>query len=399
MKSKPFARSSSVWPLFLLGLLSGCQTVQLRVGSINQAGSYGNIQEQQVLDNLAKFVYDINSLPTFAFSGQGNNQVLDQVSLGSTTTWERIAEGLYGWFSSTLEPFAQRQAYQNWVLQPVNDPRRLDLMRCAYQQVVRANLVARGLQNTGCCPSCPGGVCPDCEKRFNTFYTGRPTTPTPLPGDPKDSGGVTNRCLGHNPVWFAWGCKKDMPKDCKCLKHGHYCGVYVWVLPGGEDELTKLSMAILDYAVNLPTTPVLLTKTVVYYVGSDGLPTERGKEVGTVSATIPIESPSKSVLAADLPPKAAELAHKIGVKKARHRSLMAGGKAEEANKLANEIDEHERELSEVMKAAAIPVVPPPSLPAPYVPSVDLIGGPGLIQLQNRLQSVQPVVPLLTPSPR
>jgi hypothetical protein len=31
-------------------LLSGCQTGQLRIGSINQAASYGDIQEQQVLD-------------------------------------------------------------------------------------------------------------------------------------------------------------------------------------------------------------------------------------------------------------------------------------------------------------------------------------------------------------
>jgi hypothetical protein len=395
MKSHPSARSTYAWPLLVLGLFSGCQTVQLRIGSINQAGSYGNIQEQQVLDNLAKFVYDINSLPTFAFSGQGNNAVTDQVSLGSTTTWERIAEGLYGWFSSTLEPFAQRQANQNWVLQPVNDPRRLDLMRCAYQQVVRANLAARGVQDTGCCPSCPGGVCPDCEKRFNTFYTGKTTTPTPLPGDPADSGAVTNRCLGHNPVWFAWGCKKDMPKCCKCLKYGHYCGVYVWVLPGGEDELTKLTLAILDYAVNFPAAPIVVTKTVVYNVGPDGLPIATGREVGTVSATIPIDAPSISVLKADIVQAANTLERQIEAAKAEARTLP---KDHPRMGQLNAVISRAAELA-VLRQRAASIPDAPTLPAPYVPSIDVIGGPGLIQLQNRLQSVQPVVPLLAPPPR
>ena len=238
--------------------------------------------------------------------------------------------------------------------------------------------------------------------------------PMPLPGDPRDSGRVTNRCLGHNPVWFASGCKKDMPKECKCLKYGHYCGVYVWVLPGGEDELTKLTLAILDYAVNLPATVPVLTKSVIYYIGADGSPVEKGHEVGTVSATIPIDSPSKSVLAADHPPGAAEIVSRIVGSMAARQMLLGEHMRlvtekgifhedtkdleERTHNLKEQIESQRNELSQLKRADVLIPVQPPTLPAPYVPSIDVIGGPGLIQLQNRLQSVQPVVPFLTPPP-
>jgi hypothetical protein len=185
-----------------------------------------------------------------------------------------------------------------------------------------------------------------------------------------------------------------MPKCCKCLKYGHYCGVYVWVLPGGEDELTKLTLTILDFAVNLPATPIVVTKTVVYNVGPDGLPIAKGKEVGTVSATIPIDTPSLSVLKADITQAANTLELQIEAAKAEVANLPPNHP-----RMAplNALISRAGELPGLrQQAASIPAAP--TLPAPYVPSIDVIGGPGLIQLQNRLQSVQPTVPLLVPPP-
>lgn len=381
MRSQLYARDFSVWLLALVWLASGCQTFQLRVGSINQARSYGDIQEQQVLDNLAKFVYDINSLPSFAYSAQGTNQVQDQVSISSTTTWQRIAAGLYGWMSSTAVPGAQRQAFQNWILQPLNDPRKLDLMRCAYQKVVRDNLAARGLSEAGSCSPCEGGVCPDCAKRFNTFYTGKATVPPPPPGDPKDTGVITHLCLGHNPVWFAWGCKKNLPIHCRCLKWGHYCGTYVWVLPGGEDELTKLTLAILDYAVNAPTQRP--TKQVTYYVGKNDMPTTQKDAVGTVTGILPMDVPSKTLLRADLE-------HAANV----HQDRILNDKSLSENTRKTLADRHAELMRDLM---ILPTLP--DLPAPYRPSIDELTGPNLLQLQFRLQGVLPnQAPSLAPPP-
>jgi hypothetical protein len=46
---------------------SGCTATQLRKDSVQQAQAVHDMEEQQVLDNLAMFVYDCNSLPYFSF--------------------------------------------------------------------------------------------------------------------------------------------------------------------------------------------------------------------------------------------------------------------------------------------------------------------------------------------
>ena len=75
---------------------------------------------------------------------------------------------------------------------------------------------------------------------------------------------------------------------------GQYCGVYVWVLPSGRDELAKLTLAILDYAMHDP--PVRITKQVVYYIDEHGLPTNKNDAVGTVTANIAINERNESLL-------------------------------------------------------------------------------------------------------
>ncbi|OWK45065.1 hypothetical protein [Fimbriiglobus ruber] len=397
--------ATCLFPLCLLatGLASGCQTAQLRQGSINQAASYGDLQEQQVLDNLAKFAYDINSFPSFAYSAQGTNQVQDTLSIMSTSSWQRIAGGVYGWMSSTAVPSAARQGTQSWILQPLNDPRKLDLMRCAYQQVVRANLAACGSPIAGTPATCGGGNCPDCSKRLNSFYTGKADTPPPLPGDPKDAGRVTNLCLGNNPAWFASGCKKDLPKACRCLKYGHYCGVYVWVLPGGEDELAKLTLAILDYAVNAPADASKpASKQVAYFVDATGKQTTQANAVGVVSGTVPANKPSISILKADLPKTIKILEDKLAATTSAHAEYMKGKNPEAfaadptAKRLKADIETYTQDIK-TLKLHGVGLEELPDQPAPYRPSIDETSGPNLLQIQSRLQSTQPV-PTVFPTP-
>ena len=161
---------------------------------------------------------------------------------------------------------------------PVNDPRKLELMRCAYQTAV---------SNCGFGPV-PRG-CPDCQARFNTFYTGDPDGKiSQLTG-----GAITSDCL-KGPCWLHVGCEKEVPKDCSCIPVGHYCHVYVWVCSDGRDELTKLTLAILDYAVH--DAPQRLTKDVTYYVDPLGLPTTQKDGVATIKATIGINERPEGLL-------------------------------------------------------------------------------------------------------
>ena len=268
---------------------SGCTHVQLRNNSVNEAGAVGDMQTQQVLDNLAMFVYDYNAMPYFSFPNQSSAGVTDIGNAGLSSGWGRLSSSPFPFLLNSLGLTfgASRQAQEGFVVTPINDPRRLDLMRCAYQQAIRS-----------CCGRGASTTCPDCQTRFKVFYTGDPN------GDirAKANGTVTSECLNSNRCWFHVGCTKCVPKNCHCNLVGHYCGVYVWVGPEGRDELTKLTLAILDYACN--SQPVQLTKTVIYYLDAYGLPTTQAKAVGTVTAVIGISEQDQSLLNTPRPDEA-----------------------------------------------------------------------------------------------
>ena len=127
-----------------------------------------------------------------------------------------------GFASANVNPSLSRTNLESWSLTPLVDPRVLELMHCAYQRAVQS-----------CYPDQaePGG-CPNCQKRFNEFYTGDPTLAVPPPGSKNDTGIVTSECLRPGCCWFHVACEKCLPKYSKCCRIGHYCGVYVCVPPG-----------------------------------------------------------------------------------------------------------------------------------------------------------------------
>ena len=267
--------------LFLGGILlimSGCTHIQLQKNTVRQARTLGDIHQQQVLNNLAMFAYDPNSLPSFSIPNQGSSNVTDTGSTAATPGFGRSAAGLFLFNTLGLSFGASRQAQEAFTLTPVNDPRKLELMRCAYQQAI--NQCGRGEVSEHC---------PDCKTILNKFYTGDPD------GDiaTKSGGVVTSECL-KSPCWFHVGCKHCVPKQCPCSYVGEYCGVYVWVLPDGQNDLTKLTLAILDYALHDP--PVMRTKQVVYYLDEYGLPTTQALAVGAVTATVNIDEKNASLL-------------------------------------------------------------------------------------------------------
>ena len=68
------------WTVFSIALacgLTGCTHTQLRHNTVHQSETTSDIFTQQVLDNLAMFVYDSNSLPFFTFPNGGSNRVTD----------------------------------------------------------------------------------------------------------------------------------------------------------------------------------------------------------------------------------------------------------------------------------------------------------------------------------
>ena len=257
---------------------AGCTHVQLRKNTVRQADTLSDIYEQQVLDNLAMFVYDYNSLPHFAFPTQGLTQRTDSGGMNSTASWD-----VHGFSGASVTPSVSRANQESWTLTPLADPRVLELMRCAYQRAVQS-----------CYPgAAESGGCPACQKRFNEYYTGDPNGRIPPPGTANDNGIVTSECLRPGCCWFHVACEKCLPKYSKCRHVGHYCGVYVCVPPGrGQDELSKLTLVILDYAFNKAATPEPShphpTEQVVMYQRADGTPATPATAEKVITCTRPV---------------------------------------------------------------------------------------------------------------
>jgi hypothetical protein len=80
---------------------------------------------------------------------------------------------------------------------------------------------------------------------------------------------VTPECLAFQQGWFCHGPKLPKHFD-KCAPHGCYCGTYVWVPPGGIDQLTKLTLLIQDLAYYDPPMAGSQTTTTQKTTGTPG---------------------------------------------------------------------------------------------------------------------------------
>lgn len=70
--------------LILIGAIcvTGCTDSQLRVNTVRESLTAFKIDEQQVLDNLAQFVCDYNSMPSFCYPNLGSSIVTDAGNAG-----------------------------------------------------------------------------------------------------------------------------------------------------------------------------------------------------------------------------------------------------------------------------------------------------------------------------
>lgn len=349
----------------------GCTHIALRNNTVNQMQTVHDLQQQQVLDNLAMFAANPDAYPYFSLPTTGTCAITDAGSLTESTTWARSGKALI--LSSVgVDPSVSRTAAETWTLSPINDSVKLTLMRCVYQRAVSSCL---GTKPSCSCPQCDAlfqsfyqapkqSLSPLCEcecaaptikKTFSdvknphhqaqiAFYTSTScgvvasrlvvvlTAATPsvsfpvLVGNPPNQskvgelitdahgdgtlivslspddatilagtkavsidqwqaqqlesfagtqpstgaspsastpppqllhvpGIITPYCIENSHCWFCVGPKKAVPKECGCGFVGHYCDTWVWVPPAGRDELSKLTILIVDIAFYDPPQP------------------------------------------------------------------------------------------------------------------------------------------------
>lgn len=208
---------------------SGCTHVQLRRNSLGQAQAVHQLQQQQVLDNLAMFVANPDSVPYFTIAGAGQSSVSDQGSASTTLNWLRA-----GFQSIGFTVSGNRLMQENFTLAPLNDPDQLARMRCAYQTAV-------GYGGSPCINCCALQ-----QQWGDKSWDGLPAS-TECPDG-----------CAPQPGWYCVGCKGDVPSNA-CFV-GCYGKTYIWVPASGTDEFARLTLQILDYATAVPGAPA--TKTI-----------------------------------------------------------------------------------------------------------------------------------------
>lgn len=215
---------------------SGCTAERLRIISTRQAATVSDIYEQQVLDNLAKFVVDPHATPSFAVATTAVSGAKRSENYG-------LANGAFTErFWSLVSVSGAGSSENSFSLQVVTDPTRLRLMQCAYQRAV--------------------GASPDqCDKCCEILAAWKGNQDACM-----DQCGITCGWVCHSRSWW------DVPKCC-CEKYSKHCGVYVWVDPEYRNEFSKLVLAVVDYAAGVPAKPSAVpTQEVTYYFDENGNP-------------------------------------------------------------------------------------------------------------------------------
>jgi hypothetical protein len=215
--------------LGLLSTLSGCTHLALQNDTVRTTSTLTELQFQQVLDNVARFHANPDTVPSFTVATAGIVSVLDTAGGGvsptysPTLTFSQQGGGALP-ILSLLFPFtASRALTENWSLTPITDADNLRRLRCAYRLLVL------------------GEATPNydfCVKQIKEFFAGEEAD-----------------LVDYYPPrgWYGVGGKKDVPRDaCYVGCHG---STYAWVTAEGMNGLATFTMGALDLATGKLRTP------------------------------------------------------------------------------------------------------------------------------------------------
>ncbi|MBS0206918.1 MAG: hypothetical protein JSS49_28925 [Planctomycetes bacterium] len=241
---------------------------------------------QQVVDNIAMFQSNPDTLPQFATIADGTTQLSDSATATNTIGWN-----LLGYASDSLALQGNRQLMGNWKLTPtIAMANRLRRMRCAFQLVatgyptgfIRSDegrtltplendagfgiFCVREMQDFGLLPRPKpddDGVCTvDSKTSVVTFKT---------PEDANAFEAKFEETLNRNfpRCWYHVGSRKQVPK-CACyVSHG--CCQSVWVDADGTDALSRFTLTTVNIATTDPpaASSTMVTVKRKFNIGSE----------------------------------------------------------------------------------------------------------------------------------
>jgi hypothetical protein len=205
----------------------GCTALSLERHTLAQTSSAVDLRYRLVLDNLALVADDPASLPNYSTIFAGLIEVTDEGQFISTTAWQftkpatagALAQG--GFSSEMANPQLNRAVLQNWALDPMVVPEKLEAIRCACRWVLYG----------------PENACKDCQ--------GLLASPDQAPG-PGRHFDVADRLAKLPPGWLHVGGIKEVP--VRALYKAHSRDTWVWVIPEGMAGLAGFTLVLQDIA-------------------------------------------------------------------------------------------------------------------------------------------------------
>lgn len=179
-----------------------------------------DIYYQQVLNNVALFVNNPASMPSFSVVTAGTVNIQDQAggslspTYSPTLPYQLQGGGALPILSILFGVNGSRTISENWSTSPVTDSDNIRRMRCAFQLLV----------------GCETSECDRCTERLKGFFHG---------------GTESFECMLPR-GWFCAGSKCDVPENACYV--GQHCDTYVWVTPDGIDGLSRFTITVLDIA-------------------------------------------------------------------------------------------------------------------------------------------------------
>jgi hypothetical protein len=193
----------------------------LERSSLSQTESITAMRYREVLEDFARTAQEPCALPAYASFYAGGVAVTDSASLGATTIWQHVVK-MNGFGSQNANPGLSRQVGQNWTVDPVVDPEKLEAMRWCFRYVVY------GRQSLG-----GDGV----------SLLARPDQ---VPAASGRHFGVLDQLERLPPNWLSVGSLSDVPLNA-CYK-AHVGNAWAWVAPDGVKGLADFTLILQDIA-------------------------------------------------------------------------------------------------------------------------------------------------------
>ena len=209
--------------------LCGCTHLVLKNNTIRATATLSDILLHEVLDNVARFQDNPDTVATFALATAGTVSVSDQAGGGISPTYSptitaaQQGGGALPILSLLFSPSVQRSLSENWSLTPVTDADNLRRLRSAYRLLVLGKASANYAF---------------CDQQMKEFFAG-------------EEADVAENFPPRG--WYHVGKKPDVPSNACYV--GWHDRTYVWVTPEGMNGLAVFAMGALNLATGTPATP------------------------------------------------------------------------------------------------------------------------------------------------